>query len=278
MVKVKAASDQCWLSVKLLHHLGLNWIFPRIVQWRFGRDLSWVAYSHLNVKFIMITLITPKEKEKNAHLCKILFVHLCPFQFLCYIICLKAGSCSMISMTNCRHPQIPLSTAIPSSFSPSTFSSPNIFPGRYLKYLSISTRSKISHSQFIQRMSTCQEKRHLPAQSQSQQDHYQHTWGSNVCCSRWSGLEICPERYISENLPPDSPVLRPGVWIRINRHQRFSVKSRFPALVVRVQPDNPTVRGDERGLPENANWRKETKCFRFGVVLRPPRRTTWWLL
>ena len=102
--------------------------------------------------------------------------------------------------------------------------------------------------------------------------------GQMFCRSRWFGLKICLERYISENHPPDSPVLRPGVWIRINRHQRFSVKSRFPALVVRVQPNNPTVRGDERGLPENANWRKETKCFRFGVVLRPPRRTTWWLL
>ena len=167
MVKVKAASDQCWLSVKLLHHLSLNWIFPRIVQWRFGRDLSWVAYSHLNVKFIMITLITPKEKEKNAHLCKILFVHLCPFQFLCYIICLKAGSCSMITVTNCRHPQIPLSTAILSSFPPQYFADPIFSPVNICHTRQYQLVPKCPCSLFIQRMSTCQEKRHLPAQSQS---------------------------------------------------------------------------------------------------------------
>ena len=220
-----------WLSVKFLYHLGLNWVFPWIVQWRFGRDLSWVAYSHLNIRFITEVYT---NRERKLYINAKYFLFTCVFCFAYKFICLKACSCSMITVTNCRHPQIPLSTAIPSSFSPSTFSSPNIFPGRYLSYLSISTRSKISHSQFIQRMSTCQEKRHLPAQSQSQQDHYQHTWGSNVCCSRWSGLEICPERYISENLPPDSPVLRPGVWIRNNWHQRFSVKSGFPVLVVRI--------------------------------------------
>ena len=62
MVKLKAALDQCWLPVKLLHHLNLNWVFPRIVQWRFGRDLSWVAYSHLNIRFIT-EVYTNRERK-----------------------------------------------------------------------------------------------------------------------------------------------------------------------------------------------------------------------
>ena len=115
LIKVKAALDQCWLPVKLLHHLDLNWVFPRIVQWRFGRDLSWVAYSHLDIR-----LVTEVYTNRERYMQNTFFGIL-----VCFVLffCLKACCCSMITVTNCRHPQIPLSTAI-SSFFPDPIFSP----------------------------------------------------------------------------------------------------------------------------------------------------------
>ena len=153
-----------WLSAKLLHHLGLNWVFPWIVQWRFGRDLSWVAYSHLNIRFITEVYT---NRERKLYINAKYFLFTCVFCFAYKFICLKACSCSMITVTNCRHPQIPLSTAILSSFPPQYFADPIFSPVNICHTRQYQLVPKFPCSLFIQRMSTCQEKRHLPAQSQS---------------------------------------------------------------------------------------------------------------
>ena len=211
-----------WLSVKLLHHLGLNWVFPWIVQWRFGRDLSWVAYSHLNIRFITEVYT---NRERKLYINAKYFLFTCVFCFAYKFICLKACSCSMITVSNCRHPQIPLSTAI-SSFFPLNISQTQYFLWSILDtLLNINSFYPFSPNWYppVQERGALQLNPNLTRTTTSIPE------GQFFAVPGDLG-----SKYISDNLPPDPPVLRPGVWIRNNWHQRFSVKSGFPVLVVRI--------------------------------------------
>ena len=178
MVKLKAALDQCWLPVKLLHHLNLNWVFPRIVQWRFGRDLSWVAYSHLDIR-----LVTEVYTNRERYMQNTFFWHTCVFCFVFLPESLQLQYDHRVQLSPPANSTFHCNFVIfpPQYFPDPIFSLINTWhPPEYQLVLSI----------FLQLMSTCPRKRRPPAQSQSHQDHYQHTWGSIFCCSRWSGLKI----------------------------------------------------------------------------------------
>ena len=121
-----------WLSVKLLHHLGLNWVFPWIVQWRFGRDLSWVAYSHLDIRLVTEVYTNRERYMQNTFLA-----------YLCVLFCFFAWKLAVAVWSPCpivatRKFHFPLQFR---HFSPSIFPRPNIFSDQYLTPSWISTRS-----------------------------------------------------------------------------------------------------------------------------------------
>ena len=215
-----------WLSVKLLHHLGLNWVFPWIVQWRFGRDLSWVAYSHLDIRLVTEVYTNRERYMQNTFLA-----------YLCVLFCFFAWKLAVAVWSPCpivatRKFHFPLQFC---HLSPLNISQTLYFPRSIFVILvninsfqSFPVHCSSNGCQPVKKRGTFQLNPNLTRTTTSIPK------GQMFCRSRWFGLKICLERYISENHPPDSPILRPGVWIRINRHQRFSVKGGFPVIVVRI--------------------------------------------